>query len=580
METLKITTCTVTKNNGKIIYYSIKSIVKYVDEILIFDDSKPFNANYHLQKLENKYGNVKILKKDLGKDLGKKKQYLVDMSRNEIVMRWDDDFVLFDFQCLKNMYQKLNNNLCDYIVSKYEHNIYFDMYHVNAQIPYCKEAYLYKKYCFSFGEANGYSDYPIITRRDYKYLYNHDTIFIHLSNIKTVENQYYRTNMSQFMIQDRYNNYDEYLFNISQNTEYDFNDIINFRKKQLKIIQNSTFSKKNMRKIETLVKNIDISSINPKLINYVSSNYLLEYQTEQTEQTENKNKFKYVRPLTYMNLRLFYWGGKYKIGNFGDYLSYYIFEKITGFPPEFYSYLDSNSNNNEEHYLSVGSILKYSNEQSIIWGSGFIHSKSKINNFKQITCVRGPKTRNKLGNDKCPEKYGDPALLLPFFFKQSQNKKYKLGIIPHIIDYEKIIKLYENIPYIKIIDLKCTRESIQDIIREILQCERVISSSLHGIIVSHAYNIPCVWIKGQQLAGDDFKFDDYYSSVYDDKISTYHNKFRRKNSLFKIDFDNFEKYFVGYENPTKIKNRQIDLIQTCPFLDNTKLLLDMVDKIK
>ena len=34
-----ITTCTITINNGKLLKYSIESIVKYVSEIFIFDDS-------------------------------------------------------------------------------------------------------------------------------------------------------------------------------------------------------------------------------------------------------------------------------------------------------------------------------------------------------------------------------------------------------------------------------------------------------------------------------------------------------------------------------------------------------------
>jgi hypothetical protein len=43
----------------------------------------------------------------------------------------------------------------------------------------------------------------------------------------------------------------------------------------------------------------------------------------------------------------------------------------------------------------------------------------------------------------------------------------------------------------------------------------VISTSLHGLIVSHSYGIPALWIsfKEKDLFGDNIKFLDYFSSV-------------------------------------------------------------------
>jgi hypothetical protein len=94
---LPITTCTVTMNNGKLLKYSIESIVNYVSEIFIFDDStNEFDRNIYLNELD-KYENVTIFRtKHYGKDLGKKKQFLVDKASNDIVMRWDDDFILYN----------------------------------------------------------------------------------------------------------------------------------------------------------------------------------------------------------------------------------------------------------------------------------------------------------------------------------------------------------------------------------------------------------------------------------------------------------------------------------------------------
>jgi pyruvyltransferase len=49
---------------------------------------------------------------------------------------------------------------------------------------------------------------------------------------------------------------------------------------------------------------------------------------------------------------------------------------------------------------------------------------------------------------------------------------------------------------------------------EFLACEQIISSSLHGLIVAHAYGIPAVWQKfSNQVFGDDIKYQDYMESV-------------------------------------------------------------------
>ncbi len=54
---------------------------------------------------------------------------------------------------------------------------------------------------------------------------------------------------------------------------------------------------------------------------------------------------------------------------------------------------------------------------------------------------------------------------------------------------------------------------------QILKCERIISSSFHGIIIAHAYRIRAIWQRFSDVPfGDNIKFQDYFESV---KIKPY-----------------------------------------------------------
>ena len=61
-------------------------------------------------------------------------------------------------------------------------------------------------------------------------------------------------------------------------------------------------------------------------------------------------------------------------------------------------------------------------------------------------------------------------------------------------------------------------EELGKVIDQIVSCTFTISSSLHGIIVSQAYNMKSLWVSFADSSGKgpvdlkgDFKFRDYYS---------------------------------------------------------------------
>lgn len=158
--------------------------------------------------------------------------------------------------------------------------------------------------------------------------------------------------------------------------------------------------------------------------------------------------------------------------------------------------------------LGVGSILWLSLPNYHIWGSGFLRANDRFKGGK-LYAVRGKYSAKKLVKMGYPEckVYGDPALLLPLIYKP-QKKEGGGGIIPHYTEYEDFKK---NYPDNKIINLNTY--NIEKTIDEICSCDYILSTSLHGVIVAHAYGIPALWVKKKQLATDDFKYKDYFSSV-------------------------------------------------------------------
>lgn len=266
-------------------------------------------------------------------------------------------------------------------------------------------------------------------------------------------------------------------------------------------------------------------------------------------------------------ISLFWWSEPRLLGkkkeNYGDLLSKYLVEKISGVSvnwiqpkkQKWYSF-------NKTHILGAGSIIHHATKHSVVWGSGIIDENQKIAPAR-FKAVRGPETRKYLMNYgyKCPEIYGDPALLLPDYYNPNVKKKYKIGIIPHYTDFEVISNLYSNIEGVKVIDIMTL--DIEGKTDEILECERIVSSSLHGVIIPHAYGISALWIPfSQKPFGNGIKYYDYLNSV---QIKDYTPPEFNEN----ISIEELLSYFDKYEalpNSEVINQLKQGLILNCPFI--------------
>lgn len=248
--------------------------------------------------------------------------------------------------------------------------------------------------------------------------------------------------------------------------------------------------------------------------------------------------------------------------NWGDALNPVLIRSLSGLKP-FQFYPDTINPKNEPIYTVIGSILgreilthERIVKNTVVWGTGFIAESERLFGIpRQVCAVRGPFTRENLLKTgiKCPEVYGDPALLYPRIYKPTLPKKYKLGIIPHYADKGTgLLKNFKNIPEIRIIDIE---DSINMVVDQICSCQHIASSSLHGIIASDAYGIPSVQIKfSDNVYGGNFKFRDYFGSVrrtFEDPL------IMAENTTIDDIFDRFTHYRIDIELEA--------LLDACPF---------------
>lgn len=198
-----------------------------------------------------------------------------------------------------------------------------------------------------------------------------------------------------------------------------------------------------------------------------------------------------------------------------------------------------------------------------VWGTGFIHSNEAMTqNFfrKNVTfhALRGEKTKKrveKILRKEIDVPLGDGGLLASKLIEVG-SKKHRIGIVPHFKEqdceiFKKLAKKHDDSI---IIDLK---DDPVKVLKDISECEVIISSSLHGLIVADSFGIPNVYMKvTDNLMGDGFKFEDYYSS-YGLMCKPIHHS-NALHITYKDICDNYE------ISKTQVENKKIDLINSFP----------------
>ncbi len=257
--------------------------------------------------------------------------------------------------------------------------------------------------------------------------------------------------------------------------------------------------------------------------------------------------------------------------NFGDLLSPWLFEKMTGKPVKL---IKSNVRKcwhlstlekferkalRSKHYVSIGSVISRARNSSIVWGTGAFGTEQfcQLSYKAEYRAVRGPLTRQLLKNAgiTVPEIYGDPALLVQNYYTTRPEKRYKIGVVLRWSEGKWITKKYGK--DIKIINLGSA--DVDNTLFDILSCDRIITSSLHGLIIADSFGIPNAFLSSETPKGGLFKYFDYFASV---------NKFRLPK-LFNFDPDiieieHLEAAFEFDDRPISFDYQH--LLSACPFL--------------
>lgn len=216
-----------------------------------------------------------------------------------------------------------------------------------------------------------------------------------------------------------------------------------------------------------------------------------------------------------MAIKLYWCRGKGrsdpKQQNFGDYLSPLIVEAVSGKPVEYAPVKHADM-------IAIGTILGRLEKarrfllprRLHVWGSGAGKPEERFSGRHYYHAVRGRLTASQIEGLRGTPAFGDPGLLAGMLAGPAPDKKYRVGLIPHYVDKaHPFIAEAARWPGSVVIDVF---SPIPEILRQIRQCDFVLSSSMHGLIVSDAFGVPNRRLVLSEGIIDEHKFHDYYTA--------------------------------------------------------------------
>lgn len=194
------------------------------------------------------------------------------------------------------------------------------------------------------------------------------------------------------------------------------------------------------------------------------------------------------------------WAWSEGVHNFGDELGPAILERLGR---DFERVLTIE----EADLLACGSLLENAATNAkpgaVVWGSGLMHGEDTDLSHLDVRAVRGRLTAGACGLSDVVA--ADPGALVPELWSKPAVCR-DVGVVRHYVDEEEY-------PWADaVIDATAPVDEVIDFIGS---CRRVASSSLHGLIVAHAWHIPILRLPHPGVAGGNFKWADWLSGLDD-----------------------------------------------------------------
>jgi len=166
-------------------------------------------------------------------------------------------------------------------------------------------------------------------------------------------------------------------------------------------------------------------------------------------------------------------------------------------------------------FFPGGSVLHVCRNGDLAWGVGANLNAARWRGRRHyptsvdIRSVRGPLTAAIVTDFlELPEPVvaGDSALLVPRYFPEwgSVISQGRIGYVRHISSAPTL-----KLPSAEVLLIDPLRDPMV-VVPEILSCDLVISSSLHGIIIAEAFGIPARWLRTKAHNPPAMKYYDYY----------------------------------------------------------------------
>jgi pyruvyltransferase len=203
-------------------------------------------------------------------------------------------------------------------------------------------------------------------------------------------------------------------------------------------------------------------------------------------------------------VKAYWWKGKNRLQNWGDWLTPLLLARFAHVEPRW-------TERGSADVVCVGSILGHIIGpwfKGTILGTGKLFEAQVVPPHATVLALRGP-----LSAKNVPGNYvlGDPGLLADELV-QIETKKHDLCIIPHWSDKHLAFdEQFTRYPHVLI----NWADDPLTIIRTIAESHKVVTSSLHGLILADALMIPRRFepsLEGE-FAGDMFKFRDHNAAV-------------------------------------------------------------------